>query len=337
MRIYIFLLFLLPVLFACNRREPPKEPFEAYNIPPPPDYSEPYYWSCRPGKEDFADITPPGSSLEQQSTATVDVFFIHPTTFNGQLAWNANVQDVELNARTDEWSIKHQASVYNASCKVYAPRYRQMVFGGFFGEDTSSRIKALDLAYSDVKAAFEYYLKHDNQGRPIVIGAHSQGSVHGIRLMKEFFDGKPLADRLVAAYLPGWPFTTSTFDELPVCERPDQTGCVMGWATWKKGAIPESIETFYKNAVVVNPISWTTGTTYASPDLHKGFLNAKYKKIKAQHIDAQIYKGILWVSSPFAVSPIKDYHIGDYNLFWLDIRENVALRVANFQQNLNTN
>ena len=53
----------------------------------------------------------------------------------------------------------------------------------------------------DVKAAFQYYLEHYNNGRPIIIASHSQGTTHAKRLLKEFFDGTALQHQLVAAYL----------------------------------------------------------------------------------------------------------------------------------------
>ncbi|MEM7659655.1 MAG: DUF3089 domain-containing protein [Bacteroidota bacterium] len=324
------LLLLLSCQFACSRRAAPKQPFSTYPISPAPDYSHPSAWSCLPDKEDFADGTPAGTNPEAQATASVDVFFIHPTTFNRKKAWNASVLDQETNAKTDEWAIKHQASIFNASGKVYAPRYRQMVFRGFFGEDSLSRQQALDLAYQDVRRAFEVYLDQYNQGRPILIAGHSQGTVHGIRLLKEFFDGQPLSEQLVAAYLPGWPITERNFGDLPFCERPEQTGCVVSWASWKTGAEPEGMDTYYRDAVVVNPITWQLDTTLAPKSAHKGYLSIRYKKLRPQHVDAQVYQGILWVSSPFRISPTKNYHVGDFNLFWEDVRQNVALRVEEY-------
>jgi len=59
--------------------------------------------------------------------------------------------------------------------------------------DSSEAIAAFELAYRDVKAAFLYYLEHNNSGRPIIIASHSQGSTHAKRLLKELFDGKPFA------------------------------------------------------------------------------------------------------------------------------------------------
>ncbi|MEZ4826930.1 MAG: DUF3089 domain-containing protein [Bacteroidia bacterium] len=334
MKIYPAL--FIPVLsfaLSCSATRPPKKPFEAYSPAPAPDYSQIYNWSALPGKTDFADQTPPGVSPENQANAAADVFFIHPTTFPNGVAWNANVNDKELNAKTDERAIRHQASVFNHSCRVYAPRYRQMSLGGFYSDDKVSELKALNLAYEDVKSAFQYYLDNYNQGRPIVIAAHSQGSVHGIRLMREFFDGKPLQEKLVAAYLAGWPFQPDTFAYIPVCDSASQTGCVMGWCTWKQGSSPKKdLARFYDGAVTINPLTWQTDTGYVPQSFHAGFLYPNYKKIKSQHQDAQVHNGMLWTNQPFALAPTRNYHVGDYNLFWVDIRNNVELRVNSYQQ-----
>ncbi|MEO0472717.1 MAG: DUF3089 domain-containing protein [Bacteroidota bacterium] len=318
------------LLAACSIRKSPKKPFSAYEPSPVPDYSLSTAWSALPGKDDYADRVPPEVSPEAQATAAADVFFIHPTTFMGGLAWNANVKDRELNAKTDERAIKHQASAFNASGRVFAPRYRQMAFGGFFSDDTVSEKLALKLAYQDVRSAFQYYLDHHNQGRPIVIASHSQGSIHGIQLIKEFFDGKALQEQLVAAYLLGWPFPAQAFESVPVCDAPDQTACVIGWCSWRDGVIPKEFDSYYKGAVVVNPLSWRADNKRVAESQHDGFLKGNFKSIKRQSLYAEAHDGILWVKNPLPLAPVKNYHIGDVNLFWLDIRENVAERVAAF-------
>ncbi len=326
------LLALTSLILSCNSsRIPPKHAFADYETAPQPDYAQAICWSCLPEKADFADDTPPGIA-SGQDTAKVDVFFIHPTTFMGGLAWNAYVGDQELNAKTDERAVHHQASVFNGACRVYVPRYRQMAFGGFFTEDTLSKIQALDQAYADVKASFQYYLEHFNQGRPIVIAGHSQGSLHGIRLVQELFDGTALQSQLVAAYLPGWPIPVETFSSLPVCQTPEATGCVVSWCTWKEGIEPQNLHTFYQDAVVVNPLSWTTDTQLVPKTQHQGFLAGNYKTIRSQAIETQRHEGILWASNPLPIigANVKNYHVGDYNLFWIDVRENVNLRVRTY-------
>jgi len=308
----------------------PQKPYEAYQKWPEPNYAELKSWSAHPDKEDFADKNPKGTKAENQAEAKADVFYIHPTTFMGGLDWNADCYDPELNAKTDERAVMHQASVFNRSCRVFAPRYRQMAFGGYFSADTSSKRKALTLAYSDVKKAFEYYLKNENEGRPIVIAGHSQGAFHAQRILREFFDGTQLQGQLVAAYVPGWPFRKDDFTYLKVCDSPNQTSCVMGWNSWKEKSEPEGLDTYYKDAVVVNPINWRADGSFAPDSLHKGYLNGKYSKLKARTLHSQAHQGILWVRSPIPLAPVKNFHVGDYNLFWLDIRENVALRVKTY-------
>lgn len=95
--------------------------------PAPPNYADAENWAALPEKTDFADLLPDSVLLHNgQDTASVDVFFIHPTTYKGRLrAWNARLNDRKLNQKTDETTIMHQASVFNGSCRVYAPRYRQ--------------------------------------------------------------------------------------------------------------------------------------------------------------------------------------------------------------------
>lgn len=321
---------LLVFLASCSEPVPPAEPFEAYSTPVPPDYSDENMWASLPTKADPADYVPPGVTPENQANAAVDVFFIHPTILFTSEYWNAEITDTALNRQVDESTIRHQASVFNHDARVFAPRYRQMAYEGFFTADFESEVKALDLAYSDVKNAFDYYLEHHNDGRPIIIASHSQGTVHGIRLVREYFDGTDMQSQLVAAYLVGWPFPEDTFKTIPVCATPDQNNCVMGWCTWREGQLGDNHDTYYKGSVVVNPISWQYDEALAPKSMHQGFLNKDFSTIKSQHLHAQAHDGVLWVNRPIPLLPPKNYHIADYNLFWVDIRENVATRVLSY-------
>ena len=220
---------------ACQEVVPPSAPFAQQTPPPAPDYADPSAWASLPLKADPADFTPEGATPENQAEAAAAVFFIHPTTYRSETQWNADVRDSAVNQRTEKLPIRHQASIFNHSGQVYAPRYRQMTYPGFFTEDTASEYQALDLAYQDVKRAFEYFLAHYLEDRPLIIATHSQGTLHGLRLVREFIDGQPLQQRLVAAYLVGWPFPADTFAHLPVCQTPSQTGCVISWCSWQEG------------------------------------------------------------------------------------------------------
>ncbi|MCW3125935.1 MAG: hypothetical protein JWO03_1593, partial [Bacteroidetes bacterium] len=162
--------------------------FDSMPAPPAPDYALAQNWAALPFHKDAADLVPQGIESVADSLKQIDVFYIHPTTYNHGTTWNADVNDAAQNKIVDNRPVKYQATAWNGTCRVYAPRYRQAVLQSFFGPDKASGPKALDLAYMDVKRAFEYYLAHYNNGRPIVIASHSQGSYHARRLLKEFFD-----------------------------------------------------------------------------------------------------------------------------------------------------
>jgi len=335
MKYSLYSLFLAICVAACIP-SPIKGTYQREATPAPPDYRLEKYWAALPTMQDAADQTPDSlSTQDQQAEAKADVFFVHPTTYFNQENWNADLENVELNQKTDEQPIRHQASIFNNVCKVYAPRYRQMAYEGFFTEDSVSRHKAIHLAYSDVKNAFEYYLKNYNKGRPIVIASHSQGTLHATRLVKEFFDGTERQEQLVAAYLVGYPFKEGTFSSLPIGESPTQTQCVLAWCTFLEGYTPKN-KAFYEGAVMVNPVSWKRDAAASNPSLHQGLVMKNYKTIHRECTSAQIHNTILWVSRPsvpFArLVRMKDYHIADYNMFWFNVRENVAQRVEAFLQ-----
>ena len=159
----------------------PKGDFDPASAPKAPDYRNPDHWAALPSKVDSADLVPDESLIDKQSGADVDIFFLYPTTYTGkrgQNKWNASVDDPKLNARTDKYPIRFQASIFNSSGKIYAPRYRQAHLHVFYTQKKQMQgVRALDLAYSDVEAAFEYFLRYYSKGRPFIIASHSQGTM----------------------------------------------------------------------------------------------------------------------------------------------------------------
>lgn len=202
-----------------------------------PDYSKLDFWAAHPWKWDPSDSVPAALRKTYSPDSSVDVFFVHPTTLYGKKdnRWNAPIDDAAINKKTDYSTILYQASVFNEQCRVFAPRYRQANIKAFFTEKKDTAARAFELAYMDVREAFEYYLEHFNGGRPIIIAAHSQGTVHAARLLREYFEGKNLFNRLVCAYLPGMPVPDEYYTALPVCKDSLTTGCYCSWRSFKKG------------------------------------------------------------------------------------------------------
>ena len=317
----------------------PEGTFEQSLRPTAPDYSLPENWAALPSRNDEADRFPKGYP-ERQQEAAVDVFFLHPTIYTGkkkgETLWNGPINDPALNARIDESAIRHQASLFNQAGRVYAPRYRQAHIKAYYSERKEDAARAFELAYDDVRRAFQYYLDHYNQGRPILIAGHSQGAQHARQLLKEFFDGTPLQSKLVAAYLVGMPVSTSLYTSLKPCASPEETGCYCTWRTYLKGHTPNYPESKEKIATT-NPLNWRADSTYASKELHKGAVLWNFEKIYPRVSDAQNTNSLLWVSKPrFPGSFLywrANYHIGDYNLFYMNVRENTVLRAETYLKN----
>lgn len=312
-------------------------PFAESQVPPAPDYSSLANWASLPDKEDMSDLLPKHCHLKDgQATADVDVFYIHPTTFLSGPQWNADLADAALNEKTDNLPIKYQSTVFNGSCKIYAPRYRQAHVRSFFNVDEGGR-EALMIAYSDVKQAFEYYMEHYNNGRPFFIASHSQGTLHATFLLRDLIEGTPLQDKLVAAYIIGFPVRDTTFKVLEPCNNPSETGCFISYGTFAENYYPDYHETFLKDAIMVNPVVWNTDTTAVSYSVQKGYVGRRFAKPRAKTFGTRIKDNMLWVTKPHMflgrLLKMKDFHIADYNLFWMDIRENVALRCKTYLDN----
>ncbi len=323
------------------------------DVPAAPDYSRASVWAALPTKKDYADHVPPGSGLkDRQRQVRADAFYVHPTTFFSRRAWNAPVDDAALNRETDQRCLQFQASVFNGAARVYAPRYRQA--NGFaFVDRSGAGERAVALAYSDVRRAFQYYLRHYNQNRPIILAGHSQGSTMIVRLLKEFFDGKPLQKRLVVAYIVGEFVGEDTFRQLPFGKTPHQTGCFVSWCTVQKGKRPRLVcgSARYGNfapftvhtqkPVCINPLTWShrqPRATFqqnlgAAPDT--GLLNPALEEIVPGLVGATCRDGIVWIdTSRMGLYKLAfgheqgDYHLSDYELFYVNIRRNAARRVA---------
>ncbi len=302
--------------------------------PAPPDYSNLKYWAASPHKADASDQIPLFLKDEKQELLA-DIFFIHPTIYDNEAdsaSWNAWLNDEKVNTETDNTTILLQASVFNGSCRIFAPRYRQANMEVFYKMGTQRATEAFDLAYSDVKTAFQYYMKNENNGRPIIIAGHSQGALHAIRLLQEFFDGTPLQKQLVCAYIPGYPIKSEDFKSIPASEKPEQTGCFAGWRSYLKGEMPKRAESEKGNSICVNPLTWNTSTDWVSAEQHKGIM-LNFESIVPNTLSAGIEPNskILWVDIPPQILEIlekkKDFHIYDFNLFWMNIRENVKRRI----------
>lgn len=304
-----------------------------------PDYSNLNYWAAHPWKWDPSDSIPSPLRNNYKKDSVADVFFLYPTSLISftDTRLNATFEDNVLNAKTDYSSILYQASAFAEQTRVFAPRYRQAHLRSYYTMDTAQASKAFDIAYQDVKESFIYYLKHYNNGKPIIIASHSQGTTHAIRLIKEFFDSTVLKEKLICAYLIGMPVPEGQFTNIFPCPDSTSTGCFVSWRTYKKGYAGSSYvvsETLKMS--VTNPLLWTTAEAYAPSSMNKGGILQNFNKIIDGAVDAQVKGNILWSSKPKFFGNIfltmKNYHIADINFFYMNIAENVKTRIGMYKK-----
>lgn len=321
-------------------------PFDA------PDYSKPEAWGLHP-RHARLEVWPKGygpvpevsvwkiwqrsaSALDlSQAIGPADVFFVHPTTHVAlDDEWNADWNSEVANAIADKWPLQHQASVFRGCGRIFAPRYRQAHLRCFYQPGPDSE-KALDLAYLDVHAAFRWFLERENQGRPIVLAGHSQGSYHCIRLLMDFFDlddAIALRERLVAAYLPGMQLMPSALRNVQPMYHAEATGGYLTWMTASEGHYPDFYQEGFDRNPTVNPITWEANLgQYSSYEEHLGILNRSFRVRHEAAISAKPHDGLLWIK-PLKVAlgslvKMQDWHVADYNLFWPNIRRNAERRV----------
>lgn len=305
-----------------------KTDFASENHPVPPDYSLEESWSALPFREDVADVLPKNEEWVNDSLKKVDVFYVHPTMYQKGPLWNASLEMKKINRKVDKYPVRLQASVFNASCRVYAPRYRQAVVKVFY-EPSDDGEKTLDLAYQDVKRAFEYFLENYNQGRPFIIAGHSQGTHHTRRLLQEMVDTTELRHRMVAAYIIGFTVNGEMYKNLNLCSQPEETGCYITWMSYKEGYVPSGA--WHKTTQSLNPLTWTLDTAQVIIPNYESTVVFNPKVIRKRRMAVRIKDlggQVLWVetTAPW-IRLLKDLHVSDYALFWKDIRENVKTRV----------
>ena len=343
----------------------PSGTFEAEEKGPAPDYAQTSSWAALPTLDDPSDLVPVGlearHSEARHGEAQVDVFFIHPTGFLKGVAWNSRLDPQSATEENTKWMLANQASAFNGCCDIYAPRYREANIFAYLSGDKERLIKALDFAYQDVERAFDYFLENHSKGRPFIIASHSQGTQHGLTLLKKRISGTELRERMVAAYLIGAEVKREEVEEIEdvaPCDGPDTLHCINHWSTYGEGGSAVGIALTEGTDLCTNPLTWRGEGSFAEASAHKGAVSFSghysgeiwgddvaigasfepHEAIMKNRTWAECREGLLIVEDqdddffgPAPVMPPKNYHGYDYGLFYLDIRENASLRVQTYQ------
>ncbi|MBU1386094.1 MAG: DUF3089 domain-containing protein [Alphaproteobacteria bacterium] len=347
----IALVFLLTAALAVWRGDilrawlDPQVPFQTYQPPPAPDYSQPQAWA-------MIDVRAPDSG-------PAAVFFVHSTTYDGGSDWNGPIGHAAADTYLSRVVLPNYAGPFARLGTVSAPRYRQgSLYTRLTLRDDAREARAF--AYGDVVAAFEAWLARHPEG-PLVLAGVEQGGELVERLLRErVADDPALRERLAAAYLIDVVVAADGLSpRIPACEGRDQAGCVVGFApvvegnngaarrrlrralVWNERG--QLMELGDRPALCVNPVTGSTTTAAVPARQNRGATNATglewgaHPALLAREIATQCRDGLLRHSEPKRESFRETGSWADlrkvrpYNLFYGDIEADSQARLAAWQ------
>ncbi|MEE4299237.1 MAG: DUF3089 domain-containing protein [Pseudomonadales bacterium] len=219
----------------------------------PVDYDAPSSWLCRPDHPNAcaadldatvvdADGTTRIERFEAAREPAFDCFYVYPTVSLDETA------NSDMDAGPEELRVvQAQFARFGAVCRTFAPLYRQITLTALRARMAGEPMAMdPDLGYGDVRAAWNHYLEHDNDGRGVVLVGHSQGASVLTELIANEIDGQPIQDRIISAMLIGTSSVTvpagadvgGAFEHVSVCRSPVQTGCVVSFASFRESVQP---------------------------------------------------------------------------------------------------
>lgn len=319
----------------------PEIPYPAYEPPPAPDYGEAVSWAL----------------LESRDARSEEaaVFFVHPTTYDGGDEWNSPVRNEASDRFLNRVILPNYAAPFARAGAISAPHYREASLYTRLTIRQDAR-EARAFAYRDVREAFEAWLARHPTG-PIVVAGVEQGGELADRLVREVISPNAgLRRRLVAAYLIETAVTTAQAPAtLPICERPNQIGCIVAWVAltpdesgrqqrrrnrtlvWDdRGRL---VELGDRDIVCVNPLLGRRSDQVAEARLHRGAANATALEwgvrpaFLDRQVSAQCRDGFLRPTMPDSSSFSEQGSWSDrrkvkpYNLFYADIEHDVEVRL----------
>ena len=322
------------VFMACSSIEDnpaPKDP-DSEN-PEVVDYSDENNWMRLP-----------------EVTKDVDAFFVYPTEYDDPAEGAPKFADINEPAMRipAESAYRKIATAFEDCANVFAPYYRQgnmSYLGRISAEERNAAFNSIPK--TDILAAIDYYFKHLNGGRPFILVGHSQGSIMQSFVLSEYLKAHPeYLERMIAAYVVGYSITEDFLKANPhlkFAEGADDTGVIISYNT--EGAGNGNNIVVLPGAISINPINWKRDETYASAEENLGgrVFDMEIKDFKkvpnAADAKIDLKRGVVittttavapeGASSPFGAT---SFHENDYPLYYFNIKDNVAVRVAAYME-----
>ncbi|VXC51379.1 DUF3089 domain-containing protein [Oceanicaulis sp. UBA2681] len=326
----------------------PGVPFQTYQRPPAPDYTQDEAWAARP------DVRLPDEAGHPA------VFFIHPTTYDGGSHWNAPYDRPQEAVELSQIVLPNYAAPFLVQdVELYAPRYRQASLYTFMNNREDS-VLARELAQMDIQRAFTQFLRETDPEQPFFIVGVGQGGAIALDVLARRVAPDPaVRRRLTAAYIIEAPtpldLLAGPLSTIPVCTDPSEVRCLVGWVavrpqeTARIEALTQRSRALDSRGrltpvedralLCVNPVLWTANEDYAPARLHRGAAAAEGLMLTdapspmTNQTGAQCQGGLLMIDQPRASALrrpgrlAEDRRVRPSNLFYMDIRANAQARL----------
>jgi hypothetical protein len=308
-----------------------------------PDYSDPSLWLC-------ADTT---------GTLPVDVFYLYPTSYVRGSAASPTIGPIDdpgmiAGAKV---AFMRQASAFKPAGNIYAPYYRQADAAARAAMPQAEQDQVVAGAPTqDGIAAFDYFIKHYNHGRPFILVGHSLGSNVMANLLSQYMGEHPDVNRrMVAAYVVGYSITPTYLAHNPFLNfatGANDTGVICSWNT-EGPSLAGTNPVTLPGGIAINPISWTRSETTATAEENLGsillnpenggqpILNPdgtlkRYMNLIDAHVD--VARGVVVCSSVPETEvasfvggfPAGVYHPFDYPFYYFNVRWNAVNRAGRY-------
>ncbi len=328
----------------------PKQPYQTYVPPPAPDYAGRAAWALLPER--------PGEAGAQDPPA--DIFFVHPTTYDGGRDWNGPVDDAAARRLLEREMLPNYAETYARVGRLFAPRYRQAsLYARLTLRDDARDARAF--AFEDVRRAFDTYLARWGGERPIVIVGVEQGgelaarlALYAARLPRS--GGRIAAVHLLQTAAPAADYGLGS--SLRACDAADRVGCVLAFVAAQEGDRGAADRLLGKAMswgedrpleplgarppLCVNPVTGSTAAPAAPESAARGAANATGLEPGARpplmsgQVATRCEAGLLRHTAPRSPALKRSggwaagLRVPAFNLFYADLEADAARRVRAF-------
>lgn len=276
----------------------------------------------------------------------------HPLDYSDDRLWYVNDRGGDadifyvISTETSDWTdargrLHHQADVFNeeqrkqmysemigvdrrlgGDLSFYSPYYRQATMDVW--GDPELIPATLESALTDVRQAFDYYLRHLNHGRPIVLAGFSQGAFAVTDLLKLVPDS--VLPRIVATYSIGGRVLQQEVDSFPqrirLARHADDTGVVICINSLQSAdRIIQQVSG--GNIACINPVNWRTDATPATIDSLTVRVDTVSHHLLVDGFDGRGFNYVLPIFGKKG-----NYHSMEVRFYSSVLKENIANRVA---------